>query len=163
MTRDRSRLDGLYKNFGPRVAVFLRSRGIPPADVQDLVQESYVVAVRRSDQLPPDDEEARRWLFAVALRVQANYLRSQRRRQALVDRLQIQQMRFRHGIVEPPDERHKALEGWRSLAPEDQELLRLKGWQGLASQGVASRVNCSQRAAEMRLSRARARLRSVLS
>src|SRR6478672_7119633 len=45
-----------------------------PADAADVVAETYLVAWRRLDEVPPG-EETRLWLFGVARRVLANHQR----------------------------------------------------------------------------------------
>jgi RNA polymerase sigma-70 factor (ECF subfamily) len=52
-----------------------------PADDADVVAETYLVAWRRLDEVPPG-EETRLWLFGVARRVLANHQRGERRRLA---------------------------------------------------------------------------------
>ncbi|MCA9685798.1 MAG: sigma-70 family RNA polymerase sigma factor, partial [Myxococcales bacterium] len=55
--------------------------GTPAADVDDLVQECFVVALRRFDRFDPQaGARASTWLFAILRNVQRNHARSLRRR-----------------------------------------------------------------------------------
>jgi len=69
----------------PLLAYAVR-RVTDPADAADIVAETFLVAWRRLDEVPPD-EQARPWLFGVARRVLANYYRGEHRRVALGERL----------------------------------------------------------------------------
>jgi RNA polymerase sigma-70 factor, ECF subfamily len=69
----------------PLLAYAVR-RVADPADAADIVAETFLVAWRRLDEVPPD-EQARPWLFGVARRVLANYYRGEHRRHALGERL----------------------------------------------------------------------------
>jgi DNA-directed RNA polymerase specialized sigma24 family protein len=55
-------------------------------DAADVVAETFLVAWRRIDDLPPG-REGRLWLYGVARRVCANHLRGVRRRHRLAERL----------------------------------------------------------------------------
>src|SRR4051812_33061810 len=55
-------------------------------DGADVVAETFLVAWRRLDSVPPGDE-ARLWLYGVARRQLANQRRGQLRRSRLADRL----------------------------------------------------------------------------
>ena len=57
-----------------------------PEDAADVVAETFLVAWRRLDDVPPG-EQARLWLYGVARRQLANQRRGQLRRSQLADRL----------------------------------------------------------------------------
>ncbi len=61
----------------------LRRLGVPEADVDDGVQQVFVVASRHLDAILPGRE--RSYLFGVALRVASDARRSRRRRSAVLD------------------------------------------------------------------------------
>jgi len=93
-----------------------------PADAADIVAETFLVAWRRLDEVPPG-EQARPWLFGVARRVLANYYRGEHRRLALGERLRTSL----HEVVPAPEAGGTVVEvAMERLSPDDRELLRLK-------------------------------------
>ena len=74
----------LFKEYAAFVASFLYRLGVEPADVDDQVQEVFVIAHRkggyRSGEATP-----RTWLGAIAVRVASHYRRSRRRRREDID------------------------------------------------------------------------------
>jgi RNA polymerase sigma factor (sigma-70 family) len=131
-----------------------------PADAADVVAETYLVAWRRLEDVPPG-EQARPWMFGVARRVLANHYRGERRRLALADRLR--------------DSLHQSLPGSEPHGPslveeaiarlgeDDRELLRLVAWEELAREEIAVAMGLSRGAVRVRLHRARARLREAMA
>jgi RNA polymerase sigma-70 factor (ECF subfamily) len=55
------------------------------------------------------------------------------------------------------------LDALTALRPEDQEILRLAAWEDLGPAEIAIVLGCSANAAALRLSRARKRLRDLLT
>ncbi|WP_028049238.1 RNA polymerase sigma factor [Cellulomonas sp. URHD0024] len=137
----------------PLLAYAIR-RVADPADAADVVAETFLVAWRRLDEVPPGDH-ARPWLFGVARRVLANLYRGERRRHALADRL-------RESLTEiaPPDrtELSDVEIALGKLDDDDRELLRLVAWEDLARDEIAIALGVSRAAVRVRLHRARQRL-----
>jgi RNA polymerase sigma-70 factor (ECF subfamily) len=67
----RTHFDFVYRN--------LRRLGVPAAMVDDALQDVYMVVLRRLDGFH-EGTHARAWLFAIAMRVAANYRRALQRR-----------------------------------------------------------------------------------
>jgi RNA polymerase sigma-70 factor, ECF subfamily len=156
------RVEALHERFRSRLMHYLRSCGARPASCDDLVQDTFAVALTRFGALPEDDDEARLWLFAVARRLLANERRTRIRRRRLVDRA-VPGVRLPAPIVLPdPSLRREALDAWRSLTDEERHLLRARAWEGLDNAALARDLGCSLSAAENRLSRARTRLQGYL-
>lgn len=62
--------------------------GAPPADVEDVIQETFVIALRRYDpQALAGRARASTWLFAILHNVLRNHARSERRRRARLDKI----------------------------------------------------------------------------
>ncbi|GAA3827379.1 sigma-70 family RNA polymerase sigma factor [Nocardioides panacisoli] len=131
-----------------------------PADAADVVSEVFLVAWRRYDEAPPGD--GRPWLFGIARNVLSNYHRSARRRQRLGGRLRDTLQREVEpdpavGVAEWDRVRRVLLR----LGPDDRELLMLVGWDGLTPSDAAGVIGIPPSTARMRLSRARARFRTL--
>ena len=129
------------------------------SSAEDLVAEVFVVAWRRRDQLPPREEEMF-WLYGVAHNVLRNMVRSRGRSLRLEARLASE----RQGEAPASSVDFTALgEGLVALAEDDQEILRLVYWEGLSLREVGAVLDCTEKAAGIRVSRARSRLREVMA
>lgn len=72
-------VEALFRAYAPFVASFLSRLGVPQADVDDRVQEVFLVAHRKGGYVPGAGQP-RTWLAAIALRVASTGRRSQRRK-----------------------------------------------------------------------------------
>ena len=121
-------------------------------DAADVVAETFLVAWRRSDDLPPGDD-VRLWLYGVARRVLANQRRGERRRFALGELLAADL----EGVHKDPlpYDREPVRRAWAALREADQEILGLATWEELGTPELAAGLGCSRTAAKLRLHRAR--------
>jgi RNA polymerase sigma-70 factor (ECF subfamily) len=69
----------LYRAHFAYVFRTLRRLGVPPADLDDLVQEAFTVVLKRIGDYQPD-RPARPWLFGIAFRIAAAHWRRRSRR-----------------------------------------------------------------------------------
>ena len=129
---------------------------------EDLVAETFVVAWKRLDVLPPRDEELF-WLYAIAHRVLSSSLRARRRSLRLESRLAFE----REVVTDVPrydDQDIKVLlEALALLREDERELLQLTYWERLSYRETGLVLGCSEKAAGVRISRARQHLRSLLN
>lgn len=159
-TDPQERFTRLFERTHTALLAYALRRVIDPADAADVVAEAFLVAWRRIDEAPADDE-ARPWLFGIARRVLANTHRGARRRLALADRLREEVVSVVPPVdVEAATDVERAL---RRLPEDDQEVLRLTAWEQLAHDEVALVLGVSRSAARMRLHRARRRLAGALA
>jgi RNA polymerase sigma factor (sigma-70 family) len=129
-------------------------------DAADVVAETFLVAWRRLDQLPPGDE-ARLWLYGVARRQLANQRRGRLRRARLADRLRAELAVAVPSARGPEDHRVSAVRAALArLDEEDREILRLTSWEGLTPSEIAAVLGVPGVTVRSRLHRARKRLRS---
>lgn len=151
-----NQLDALWRTHAPAVLRYARRR-VLPAEVDEVVAETFVVAWRRLDDVP---EVALPWLLGVARGVSANVRRTARRRDALTDRLAAQPAQ--DDEVEPTlSERvEAALDG---LRPDDRELLLLLAWDGLTREQAAQALGVTRGTLAVRLHRVRRRMQDLLA
>ena len=151
-----SQLDALWRTHAPAVLRYARRRMLP-AEVDEVVAETFVVAWRRLDDVP---EVALPWLLGVARGVSANVRRTARRLDALTDRLAAQPAQ--DDEVEPTlSERvEAALDG---LRPDDRELLLLLAWDGLTREQAAQALGVTRGTLAVRLHRVRRRMQGLLA
>lgn len=157
---DRDRFTRLVREHSPAVGNYLRRRLYPltDADLDDLVEETFLVVWRRLESVPRDAELA--WTLGVARNVLRNARRATNRRHAL------------HSTLRPPaDERsaedfvvadtsvHDAL---AALSEDDRDIILLHAWDGLDAAALATYFHISANAAAVRLSRAQRRFRDLL-
>jgi RNA polymerase sigma factor (sigma-70 family) len=152
----------VYASCFPALLAYALRRVEQPADAADVVAETFLVAWRRSRELPPGDE-AKLWLYGVAHRVVANHHRSALRRQRLGHRLR--QQITSAVAVDPGTEVLERLTVQTALArlgARDREVLTLTIWEGLEPRDIAAVLELTPAAVRTRLSRARSRLRELL-
>ena len=151
----------LYAEHRGEILAYALRRVTDPEDAADVLAETFLVAWRRLDDLPPQGQ-ARFWLIGVARRALANQRRGEDRRSKLVERLCSElAVNLGQGRVDAPDG-GEVIAALATLDPADQELLRLNAWEGLEPSEAARVLGISSVAARSRLHRARRRLRLVL-
>lgn len=132
-------------------------------DAAELLADTLLVAWRRIDRLPPDDESCRMWMFVTARGVLSNWRRGLRRRSALATSLREQLLVSSHrvdGDEEPwASEVRSAI---RSIPHAQRELVTLVHWDGFSIVEAASVLGIRESTARGRYQRATIRLRKEL-
>ncbi len=126
----------------------LRRFGVDARDVEDIAQEVFVVAMRRTEPL----DEAwtpRAYLWGVSRRLAADYRRLARHRTTLVEQVQASTPSHRHEVTQLV---HRAL----AMLPEDRRdalvLFEIEGW---TLEEIALAVGISPNTVSSRLRKAR--------
>ena len=135
-------------------------RRLDPDEAFDAAEEVFLVAWRRLEDVPSDDE-ARKWLYGVARRICANHERGHRRSQRLIAKLAHAPRRVLDGpetIVVRRSRDQAVLDALAALRPQDRELLRLAYWDELPHAEIAALLGCSRNAVDVRIHRALKRL-----
>jgi RNA polymerase sigma factor (sigma-70 family) len=150
--------EALYAAHRRHVVAYCLRRA-PRSDAYEAADETFLVAWRRFEEIPPGQERA--WLYGVARRVLGNQYRAERRRRRLGSRLS--QVRAEGSSTPEADvvrseEQERLWRAYVRLRPEDQEVLRLAGWEELPHEQIGIVLGCDAGAARQRLHRARARL-----
>lgn len=154
----------LFRDHRDAVERYIRRR-TPRDVVGDLTADVFAVVWRRVDDVPA---QALPWIYGIARRVIANYVRSAGRAEQLHVKL-IAQARSNpggRGEFGDPSEALVAAtalaEALNALSDTDREVLALAAWEGLSATQAAVAAGCTRAAYVMRLSRARTRLRRSL-
>jgi RNA polymerase sigma-70 factor (ECF subfamily) len=143
------RFERIYAEHLDAVKAYVRRRA-PESVVEDVVADTFVVCLRRIDDVP---REALPWLYAVARKTLAN----ERRRRA------------RNAPAEPAREavvfdRDPTLaSAFARLSERDREVLRLVAWEGLTTAEAATALGCTALACRVRFHRAKRRLAERLA
>jgi len=151
----RTRLTRLWLDHKAAVEGFVRRRS--DVDVDDVVQQVFVTAWRRLEDVP---EQPRAWLLTVARNALLNQNRANQRRVALAVRLA--------GMTPPAGEAAdgdpaELKQAWIQLSEAEREVLALIGWDGLSGAAAAQVLGISRPAFAMRLGRARRHLSSLMA
>ncbi|MGA2470182.1 MAG: sigma-70 family RNA polymerase sigma factor [Solirubrobacteraceae bacterium] len=158
-TQRRERFEALFERYQGNIAAYAMRRA-PGGLVDDVVEDTFLVAWRSLDRLPEDPLP---WLYGVARRVLANDRRAQRRRAALGERLSREPAppaapaAFDASVSEPL---RSAL---LALSAREREALLLVAWEGLTPAQAAIAAGCADAAMRVRLHRARRALARALT
>lgn len=133
-------------------------RRVDDAAADDVVAETFLVAWRRLDDVPPRPLP---WLYGVAHRVLANHYRGVARRDRLATR--VSAVAPRAALPSEVDGDDVVPAAFAGLSPRDREVLALAAWEELDAVEIALVLGCSPNAAALRLSRARQRFRLALT
>ncbi|MBT2207459.1 sigma-70 family RNA polymerase sigma factor [Actinomadura sp. NEAU-AAG7] len=151
-----ARFEELYAAHLGHVTGYVRRRTGDPDDAADVISETFLVAWRRLDDVPPG-EEARFYLYGVARRTLANLHRGQRRRRDLTTRIGRRLAADLAAAPAPEPDRPEIGAAFRALPDADRDLLGLASWEGLDNGQIASVLGVSRNAVRIRLHRARRR------
>ena len=158
-----SRFRRLFDDTERDLLAYALRRVARPEDAADVVAETFLVAWRRLDDVPPG-EQARPWLYGVARRQLANQRRGQLRRSQLADRLRDELPAAVAAVAGGEDDRVLAVRAALARLDEaDRELLALNGWERLSPGEIAVVLELPAVTLRSRLHRARKRLRAELA
>jgi RNA polymerase sigma factor (sigma-70 family) len=155
------RFEALYRSSYKAIFSYVLRRTDGDLDaVADLVAEVFVVALRRQDAIPVPPQD-RLWLYGVARRVLLDYQRRRSRRIRLESRLQARAALSAARSGDELSQRVRA--AMEQLRPADREALQLVAWDGLSHAEAAQVLGCTANAVALRVHKAKARLRDILS
>jgi len=153
------RFERLFRSEADAVRSYALRR-TDPADADDVVAETFLVAWRRFDDMPSDP---RPWLLSVARNVLANRRRSVRRLVSLSDRLA--QGTGRSASPDgtaATDLKLAVIAALERLPEKEQEAMRLIAWDRLSPADAATVLGCTRATLAVRVHRARRRLATLL-
>jgi RNA polymerase sigma factor (sigma-70 family) len=151
-----ARFERLFRAEYPAVAGYVRRRA-EPGLVEDLVNEVFLVAWRRFDQIPQDP---RSWLLGVARNVLGTHIRGARRVRALHERLVSLEVHWSES--DPQLAGSVVATALGRLRPGDCEALMLVNWEGLTPSQAARVLGERPASFRVRLHRARTRFRTLV-
>lgn len=152
----------IYEHAYSPILGYVLRRCQDPDDAADVVAETFAIAWRRIDEIPPGDE-ARLWLYGVARKALANHRRGQRRHERRTAALR-EQIAASPALAGPaPAEYTQLGQVFRSLSDDDRELLSLAAWERLDTEELACALGITRNAVRVRLHRARKRFARALA
>ncbi|GII29377.1 RNA polymerase sigma factor [Planotetraspora mira] len=157
-----ARFEAVYKGAYGQITAYAARRCDSPQDAADVVAETFAIAWRRMDEMPPG-QEATLWLYGVARNVLANHRRGEVRRQARSVELDAEMADLYGNSPDSGVELAAIAQVFRTLPDDDRELLSLVAWEGLDRQEIATALGLSRNAVRIRLHRARGRFSRALT
>jgi RNA polymerase sigma factor (sigma-70 family) len=154
------RFEAVFRVHAGRVVAYCLRRLGDRAAAEDVAAETFLVAWRRLDAMPADDELP--WLLGIARRTISNQRRSDRRRERLLARVVAEEVAGATEPDPPPNASGAIHVALGQLSERDREVLMLTTWDGLDQRRAAAVVGCSEGAFKVRLHRARKRLARAL-
>ncbi len=139
---------------GLRDYIHWRCGGLPDL-ADDIVQETWLTAVRRVRAFRPDEGPFAGWLCGIAANVIRNRLRRRRRTEPLAG------MEPASDAAADPDRAERVAFALAQLPPHYERVLRAKYFDGLSVQAIAGAWADSPKAVESLLTRARQAFREA--
>jgi RNA polymerase sigma factor (sigma-70 family) len=155
-----ARFETFFEQHYQEISGYVRRR-LPESDADDAVGQIFMVAWRRFDRIPVSPQD-RLWLFGVARRCVSDSRRSGLRRQRLQARLVQEHVEEPRPSVETGPVHAAMRIAMAGLRPADREVLQLVLWDDLSHAEAAALLGCSVNAFELRVRRAKRRLRDAL-
>lgn len=158
------RFDGLYSEYRRPVLAYCMRR-LDAFDAADVASETFLVAWRRMDELPPPPGTLP-YLYAIAHNVIRNQRRAGWRRQRLGARLL--------GLADDPapddpatvvvqnEADQEIRQAVHRLRPKDREIVMLYAWEDVPREVIAQMMGMSRSAVDQRIHRAYRRLARAL-
>jgi len=152
----------LYWSTRTDLLAYLARRAAAPEEAADMLAETYLIAWRKLNAIPPGDQ-ARLWLFGVARNLLMRGTDRRRSHEALVERLVSELHTIRNDPSLVDDHRADALGASLDALPaKEREILMLTAWEGLTPREIAAVTGSSPNLVRVRLHHARAQLRREL-
>ena len=161
--RNERTFESFYKEH--RLPVFAYCmRRTRSADADDACSETFLVAWRRIDDIPPPPGTLP-YLYGIAGRVLSNQLRALHRRSRLDEKLR------NLGVAPPVDPSTLIVQSSRDqevvaaihkLKPKDREILMLYAWEDLPREAIAEMMGMTRAAIDQRIHRSYQRLARIL-
>jgi RNA polymerase sigma-70 factor (ECF subfamily) len=163
MVDRRARFEEIYDAYSGLILAYAARRTNDPDAALDVVSETFMVAWRHVEEIPPADQ-ARPWLYGVARRVLANHHRGVTRRTRLDERLAAElNARLVHSVESDwSEDRELIMAALSALSESDRDLLMLLAWDGLSRSEIAEVLGTSIANVRLRVHRARKRFEGEL-
>jgi RNA polymerase sigma-70 factor, ECF subfamily len=152
----------IYERAFPPILNYVRRR-LPSGErgELDVTSEIFAVVWRRIEDVPPAPEDLL-WIYGVARNVVARFHREESRRLRLRTRIQAEPL-ARSDPTGTEELNELVRSAVARLPATDREAIRLAHWEGLHHDEIATVLGVTPNAVELRLRRARARLRRDLA
>lgn len=162
-TSKQRRFEDLYEEHRLEVLAYCLRR-LESDEAADACSETFLVAWRRLDEVPPPPETLP-YLYGIARRVVSNHTRSLRRRVRLDARLSslgVSPVPDPSAVVVQNSQHREVVAAVRRLKPKDREIVMLYAWEDLPRGTIAEMMGMTRSAIDQRIHRANQRLAQIL-
>jgi RNA polymerase sigma-70 factor (ECF subfamily) len=148
----------IFRQLLPQISKYL-ARRVSPSGVEELASRIFEIAWQKRTQAPPGFELP--WLYRISGYVVANHRRSESAKANFLSA-------FKPSDSSPSAEDIAVndislSQAWAKLSPGDRQVISLSSFDGLDNPSAARVLEISTNAFALRLSKAKAKLRSLLS
>ena len=155
--------ESLYREHRLPVLAYCQRR-TRPEDAADACAETFLVAWRRVDDIPPPPATLP-YLYGIAGRVLSNHLRSLHRRSRLDARLAnlaVAPPADPSALVVQSSRHQEVVAAVRKLKPRDREIVMLFAWEDLTRDVIAEMMGVTRATIDQRIHRSYQRLARML-
>jgi RNA polymerase sigma-70 factor (ECF subfamily) len=148
----------IYRQLLPQISKYL-ARRVSPSDVEDIASRIFEIAWMKRSEAPKGFELP--WIYRIAGFVVANHRRSEKAKENFF------------ALFRPRDSAPSAedialsdlglSEAWGKLTPAERQVISLSSFEGLDNADSAKVLEISNNAYALRLSKAKAKLRGLIS
>jgi len=164
VTAQRTFFESMYHEHRPRVLAYCLRRS-RPEDADDACAETFLVAWRHIEKIPPSPETLP-YLYGIAAKVLSNQLRSLNRRTRLESRLAnlgIAPATDPSTLVVQNARDQEVVAAVRKLKHQDREIVMLYAWEDLPREVIAHMLGMTRAAIDQRIHRSYKRLARMLA
>lgn len=159
----------LYDRWAEPLLAYFHRRVFDPELAADLLAETLAVAFEKRSRFRDTGAPGSAWLFAIASRELSSYFRRKKVRLRAVERLGIRVPELDAesaiaiaGLVDDDDRGPGLADALTRMSPSEREAVELRVVGELDYSDIATRLNCSEAAARVRVHRGLSRLRELL-
>jgi len=149
---------GIYREFLTPISKYL-ARRVEAAEVEELASKIFEIAWQKRSAAPKDFELP--WLYRIAGFVVSNHRRSKKSQSEFL--ALFQPLDYAPSVEDIALADLALAEAWGKLKTPDRQIIALVSFDGLDNDSAARVLGISSNAAAQRLSKARARLKTLLS
>lgn len=158
-----ARFARLFNETRADLLAYAMRRAASPDDAADVLAETFLIAWRKLDAVPPSPE-SRLWLFGVARNVLRQGASREHALDLVVQRLAQELRRAGSTPAPAPAEGSPRIRAALKALPEpQQEVILLTAWEGLSPRDIAAVTRTPANLVRVRLHRARTRLQRDLA
>lgn len=166
MNKQHALFSAFIRQYQARLRAYIRSLGVKSEYIDDLAQESFLLAYKELDRFDPSLDFGN-WLYGIARNLVRNELRKQARQQRIMNESLSEFLVSEfEAAYEPSDERDNELAALKrciqALPEKSQNLLNQTYHNELRSEQLAASISMTATAVRLALMRIRKKLRECM-
>ena len=162
--RDQAAFVELFEHFAPRVKAWLRKRGAPEGQAEEVAQEVLLFVWHKAERFDPGRASVSTWIFTIARNKHVDRVRKERRPEVEPDELPVNP----NAELDPDRVAHlrarnaRLEEALKSLPEEQAVILRRNYYEDISQRQIADEVGLPVGTVKSRTRLAFQKLRDVL-